>query len=182
VRVLFFVVALVGLVFFAVTPHLWSDKDTVESLASVLVLVIGIAGLIAARPSTPNVSRTGSGSERELDTDPLDVFRVDDGPDAIKEGLGRLSANVNSLRASEPLLSSLDSVLEFIKETMPKQMEEPIKPRVWMLMPKEQVPGLHSLLREYDSRNPGKLTMRAHSSRERQQINTLRGQARSKEV
>ncbi|MGY6655355.1 NACHT domain-containing protein [Amycolatopsis sp. TRM77291] len=179
VRALFFVVALAGIVFFAVTPHLWSDKDTVESIASALVLVIGIACLIAARPSTPNVPRTGSRSERAAD--PLDVFRVDGGSDAIKKGLGRLSTNVDSLRMSEHLLSNLDSVLEFIKETMPKQMEEPIKPRVWMLMPKEQVPGLYSLLREYDNRNPGKLTMRAHSSRERQEINTLRGQGRSKE-
>jgi hypothetical protein len=181
VRALFFVVALAGLVFFAITPHLWSDKDTVESIASALVLVIGIAGIIAARPSTPNVPRTSSEPKRELDADPLDVFYVDGGSDAIKEGLGRLSTNVDSLRASEPLLSNLDSVLEFIKETMPKQMDEPIKLRVWMLMPKEQVPGLYSLLREYDNRNPGKLTMRAHSSRERQEINTLRGQARSKE-
>ena len=48
-------------------------------------------------------------------------------------------------------------------------------------MPKEQVPGFYSVLREYDSENPGNLTMRAHSLSERQEINTLRGQARSNE-
>jgi hypothetical protein len=181
VRTFFFVVALVGFLFLAVTPYSWFDKDTADSLASALGLATGISGFIAARPSKPNVSRTNSGSDGELDADPLDAFRVDDGADALDEWLSRLSENVDYLRASEPLVSNFDSVLEFIKETMPKQMEEPIKPRVWTLMPKEQVPGFYSVLREYDSENPGNLTMRAHSFSERQEINTLRGQARSNE-
>ena len=127
VRALFFVVALVGFLFLAVTPYSWFDKDTADSLASALGLATGISGFIAARPSKPNVSRTNSGSDHELDADPLDAFRVDDGADALDEWLSRLSENVDYLRASEPLVSNLDSVLEFIKETMPKQMEEPIK-------------------------------------------------------
>lgn len=181
VRAFFSVVALVGFVFCAVTPYLWPDKATGDSLTVVLVLATGNAGFIAARPRRHSVLRTGAEAEREINADPLDMFRVDDGSDALQKGLWRLSENVDSLRTSELLLSNLDSALEFIKETMPKQMEEPIKPRVWMLMPKEQVPGLYSLLREYDSGNPGKLTMRAHSSRVRQEINDLRGQARSSE-
>ncbi|MFJ9786243.1 hypothetical protein ACIRSS_42200 [Amycolatopsis sp. NPDC101161] len=178
IRLMFSAIAVITLAYLAIAPQYWSNSTTGDPVATALPPAIAIATLIAVRPIKSRSSQTRP--RQDLAANPLDVFRVDNGDDTFDAGLRRISESIDSLNASEALLANLDSILEFIKETLPKQMDEPIKPRVWTLMPKEKVPGLHSLLRDYDRRNPGNLTMRAHSSRERQKINLLRGQARSK--